>query len=399
MKKLLMIFIFIQSLFLMNSCEDALKLYPPDGLVKEEFWKTKEDVEAVLMAAYKNFATMDERLFYYGELRGDLVQEDNNLNNQLRNLKNGNIYPANPWSNWNSFYLAINNCNLVLKYSPQVKKIDPTFTDYKFNTFNAEAIFLRSLAYFYLVRVWKDVPFILTAYDSDNQDFFISKTDGDIIVDSLKTQLARVLNSIPKERETNEQTRGRATNGSVNALLADISLWKFDYEDVLKYVSNIESNNIYELLPGGQWFTIFSEGNTLEGIFEIQFDTKRGQDNSMYNITILQSHNLLASTYAQEILLPELSNEIVRGNGSIKPENGLIWKYVGQRPDGLSYRSVSNRTSCNWIVYRLADVLYMKAEALSQLGRYSEALSIVNELRTRAFMEPYGSYTQLPQAF
>jgi len=37
---------------LISSCEDWLELVPPDGLVRDEYWKTKEDVEASLMGAY-----------------------------------------------------------------------------------------------------------------------------------------------------------------------------------------------------------------------------------------------------------------------------------------------------------------------------------------------------------
>ena len=56
----------------------------------------------------------------------------------------------------------------------------------------------------------------------------------------------------------------------------------------------------------------------------------------------------------------------------------IIWKYVGRSPDGETARHSSEQTSANFIIYRLADVLLMKAEALSQLGRYYEALDIIN---------------------
>jgi hypothetical protein len=45
------------------SCNDYLELIPPGGLVREEFWKSKEDVEAVLMGAYQSFAALDGALF------------------------------------------------------------------------------------------------------------------------------------------------------------------------------------------------------------------------------------------------------------------------------------------------------------------------------------------------
>ncbi len=40
------------------SCENWLELIPPDGLVKDEYWKTKEDLKATLMGAYQQFARL-----------------------------------------------------------------------------------------------------------------------------------------------------------------------------------------------------------------------------------------------------------------------------------------------------------------------------------------------------
>ncbi len=88
----------------------------------------------------------------------------------------------------------------------------------------------------------------------------------------------------------------------------------------------------------------------------------------------------------------EYSRELIRGeNNSIRKWSEgdyVIWKYVGRAGDGKSFRAGNEMQSCNWIVYRYADVLLMKAEALSQLGRYSEALTIINQIRDRAEVFP-----------
>ena len=68
--KYLMIVVMVMS---QSSCNDWLELIPPGGLIREEFWKTKADVEAVLMASYSTISTMDRNLFLYGELRGDML--------------------------------------------------------------------------------------------------------------------------------------------------------------------------------------------------------------------------------------------------------------------------------------------------------------------------------------
>jgi hypothetical protein len=394
--KRIVLFLFIISTII--SCEDPLSILPPDGQVKDEYWKKKEDVEATLMGAYQQFARLDERLFFFGELRGDMIADRSNLPNDLRNIMFSNIYPWNWWVEWQPFYSVINYCNLILLYSPQVKLIDQTFTDYENEAFKSEAVFLRSLAYLYLVKLYKDVPFVLEPYDTDNQDFFIGKTSGEVILDSLESQLNRITQTIPESYETNAKTRGRATRGAVNALLADIALWKFDYESCIQYVENIEESDLYELVPGGEWFRIFSEGNTLEGIFELQYDSKIGENNATYRLTNPNSNYFEASTYAIELLSPEITSEVVRGNGTIDL-NKTIWKYIGAQPDGVTRRPGVEQSSCNWIIYRMADVLLMKAEALSQIGRYDEALTIVNNIHTRAFMPAIGSYEQTASAF
>ena len=84
----------------------------------------------------------------------------------------------------------------------------------------------------------------------------------------------------------------------------------------------------------------------------------------------------------------EFTRELNRGEDVSISKYGendfIIWKYVGPGADGENTRSGSEQNSANWIVYRLADVMLMKAEALSQLGRFQEALDIINEIRVRA---------------
>ncbi len=60
--------IYLAAFFLLSlsfSCSEWMELIPPQGLIREEFWKTKEDVQAVVMGAYQSFAEMDEKLFKF----------------------------------------------------------------------------------------------------------------------------------------------------------------------------------------------------------------------------------------------------------------------------------------------------------------------------------------------
>ena len=96
-----------------SSCNDWLTLEPPEGLIREEFWQTKEDVESAVMGAYHTLAAMDAKLFKYGEMRGDLVKADNNIAGDERLIMEGTIYPDNSLCDWTDFYKVINYCNEV----------------------------------------------------------------------------------------------------------------------------------------------------------------------------------------------------------------------------------------------------------------------------------------------
>jgi starch-binding outer membrane protein, SusD/RagB family len=375
------------------SCNDYLELIPPGGLVREEFWKTKEDVTAVLMGAYQTAATMDGALFTYGEARGDMVKADVNLVGSDENrLMESNIYPTNWLCNWNKFYQIINYCNEVIKNAPEVQKIDNTFTDFQLKGLMAEAIWLRALNYFYLVRLFKDVPLVLDPSASDEVDFYPLLTKGEDVLQQMLNDLNEYRPFATDGYKTIDEVKGRATKAAFDALLADISLWNFDYEKTIEYCDRIISNINYVLMPGTRWFEMFYPGNSLESIFEFQFNDKYNQKNSMYGKTNRYGYQFDPSTRAAELFARKYTVELTRGEdvsiAKISEDDYLIWKYVGRSPDGKTERSGTDQSSCNWIVYRLAEIYLFKAEALSQLSRFNEAAAIINTIRERANVVP-----------
>lgn len=374
---------------LIPACDGWLELVPPDGLVRDEYWQSKEDVEASLMGAYQQFAGLDATLFLAGELRGDLIVSDVNTIPDHRDIMNGNIFPDNSMCNWSGFYEAIRHCNSVLKNAPVVYKFDQTFSEYQLRGFESEALFLRSLAYFYLVRIYRNVPLVLEASESDDVDYFLPESSSEEVLAQVKADLLLARSGVTEDYGTLTENKGRATMQAINALLADVALWNFEYEECLTYINAVE-NAGFELVPGGQWFDIFYPGNSLESLFEFQFDASLEQYNSTYLLTYFRN-NFLVSQTALELLEPSQSKEIIRGDGSLRSQDLKIWKYAGAKADAYTVRSGEQAQSANWIVYRMADLKLMKAEALSQTGRFDEALIIVNDLRAKRLMNPISS--------
>lgn len=389
MRKQIKYLIVVLMIFTQISCKDWMELVPPGGLIREEFWKTRADVDAVLMAAYSDFASMDRNLFLYGELRGDMLQASSSLGGNERRVMENNIYPDNGFASWENFYKVINYCNEVIVNAPKVQEIDHTFTDYQMQGLVSEAYFLRSLAYFYLVRLFKEVPLVLEPSETDDTEFYVKKETEETVLNQIVKDLEANRAFAPSESfKTLKENKGRASKAAFDALLADISLWRFDYDNVIKYVNQIVVTNKFVLMPSSRWFELFYPGNSLESIMEFQFDGNMQQNNGTYDLTSRNSNQLKPSQKALEMLSFEFSSELVRGeDASIRKygeDDFIIWKYVGQAPDGQSARTGSQQYSANWILYRYADVLLMKAEALSQKEDYTAAYRIINEIRERA---------------
>ncbi|MCA1744366.1 MAG: RagB/SusD family nutrient uptake outer membrane protein, partial [Bacteroidales bacterium] len=386
-------------LFLLSftSCNDWLELYPENAQVSSQYWETKADVEAVLAAGYVRLRGSVDKLFVWGEVRGNGVMlvninKDDNTRAAQR-IRSMDILPSNLYAKWGEMYQVINIANSVIKYGPEVVEMDDSFTNEELNSFLSEAYFLRSLAYFYLVRTFRDVPYITQPYVNDDERFEVEKISGDLILDYLVEDLEKsrvaAKEFFPElDNEYQMNTKGRVTKWTINALLADIYLWQGNYEACISACDHIVASGRVGLISN--WFLNFFPGNSNESIFEIQYSYDRGQTNSFAGWFDV------APKYLASIATVQLFNE-TQGLGDVRGENGSfllggqalgIWKYMG-----LDYYDISTakRSSIqndqNYIVYRLADVLLMKAEALVMTENYEEAIGILNQIRARAGIE------------
>lgn len=407
MKKIIQIALF--SVLILASCDDYLDQYPINGLVQEEYWNNKEELHKVMIGAYAALADMDVQLFLFGELRADMLEMGNDIANftdsenyttsDITKVMEADILPSNTFAYWGGFYEVINYCNYVIKYAPIIKEKDDTFTDYYMQVYISEATALRSLMYFYLVRTFKDVPYITWPTESDMVELYPAKTDGEDILDAIIEEMV-TLGAVEKMADyygDTESTIGRINRYSAYAMIADIALWRFDYDLALTYIDKIESSGKYFLVSNDDWFTQFSDGNLYESLFEIQYDEAAGCSNRLYNMTIgVSSRYFMCSTYAQSLFIGEAygdaSTEKTRTEGTLLEDGTYgykIYKYIGESPNSSAkdaYYRTNNFNDANLILYRYADIMLMKAEALSQKEGpdFEATLDIINTIRYRA---------------
>lgn len=388
------------------SCSKWLDLKPQDGIVRQNFWQTKEQVSAAVTGIYASMLTtatnsttdrlaMAELFFIWGEGRGDMVTPGFAASVEERDIVNLNILSTNNFSNWRLLYQTINYCNTVIELAPAVRERDLTFTEPMLNQAVGEALAVRSLMYFYLVRVFRDAPMKLEATISDQDITPIPKTPADSILRQIEADLLQAEKWVPVTYGNVGFDKGRVTKGMVNALLADVYLWTDRYAECVAQCDKIISSGRYGLVTGrGAFFTEnFFKGNSVENIFELQFDVQK-----LNPFFLMQSASTrrwgAAAHLMEEVYGIDLVNAVPivdeRGDGAaLRPSDLTIWKYIGANSAGTTLRTL-DQSFAHWIFYRFADVLLMKAEAINQLNQPLEASRIVKVIRNRATALDFG---------
>jgi hypothetical protein len=414
-------------LFLVG-CNEFLTIYPTDKTIGEDFWKSKEDVNNMVRGAYSQMISegCQEKAIVWGSFRSDeLVQYKDNGNSDLQNVSAVNLLPTNGYNSWGDFYAVINRCNIVLNHIDEVLEVDPAFTQGDYDETRAQMLALRSLCYFYLVRTFRDVPYTTQSYEDDDQEMAIPQSTPDSVLQFCIRDLEEAERYIMKSGAYgtgNWRNKGYFTTDAVRALLADIYLWRAsmthdaaDYQKCVEYADKIiqakheyymsvnterinqVEEDIYHLTEGSLMFIyLFDIGNSHESILEWQYNSENAGIGKYYVNGHNDKHGIMMAS--KIFTLYENAANTKQGQMAFHSRNDYrFWQSVydannGEAIYGLdvrkmvetSYSIILNpgsgnnaakekpdkmpRTNRNWIVYRLTDVMLMKAEALVQLA-------------------------------
>ena len=362
--------------FGITGCNDWLTLAPPSDLIKEKFWTKSEDVTAALATTYDSYRDNAVNSLIWGEVRADIVDFDSEVTTvaDYLSIASSDISASNGKINWSGYYKTINLANTLMHYSNDVFEKDESFSLEMKNRIDGEALFLRALSYFYLVRIWKEVPLVIEPSISDTGNLFVPKSPEHVIIDQIITDLNEAKNKIGNELYLNrpEYFKGRANKYSVMALLADVYLWDEQYQKCIDLCDSIINSGLYSLEPSTSWFNLYNPGNSMaESIFEIQYDDKfDSQENPIYN----EQGGIMPISGSSSVLIDEqtLAKYFVPEDIRQCDVNTPTWKYYGVTLSGTLKRE-KNERDANFIYYRYADILLMKAEALNELDRTMEA--------------------------
>lgn len=416
----------------LTSCDDFLSIIPLNDVVLENYWTEEADVTSCVNSCYSQLETADclKRMLVWGEMRSDNLVTGSGAPLDITQIAEENLLETNGYTKWESFYQCINRCNTVLYYAPSIHEKDPNYTEAELKANIAEVTTLRSLCYFYLIRTFRDVPYVTEPSIDDGQDYRVPAMKFDEVLTHIIADCEAIKDdAVRSYGEDSELNSTRITRYAIYALLADMYLWKGDYNRCIEYCDkvirykqdeyeemlqeesslDVELYGEYPLISeapgnsayGGTAYTrIFGEGISFESIFELNFVDSETKQNEMvrdfYGSVSNDAGQLSGPSYFTTGV-EDGTNTYFRKTDSrfltnMKENNSTLYirKYV---TEGVSYRTTvttgglptvtettRGQNVGNWIVYRLTDLILMKAEAQIQLaGNVTEGGSLSQE--------------------
>jgi hypothetical protein len=237
----------------MQSCNGFLDVDSKHAASETQQWETLEDTRAALMGVYglMRLALAESNTHWVcGDMRmGDFtVYKRNDLQAVVDNELNKQYDLLEKISNWRRFYAVINAAAVFIEKAPQTVETDRSYSEQNLKYDIAQVRALRAFAYFYMARIWGDVP--LVTYSYDNGSFpSIPRTDIQIVLNYAKSELLAAVEDLPYQYGTSSNlyygSSGSAWQGilfnklSAYAVLAHISAWQGKYAEVDAYTSFI----------------------------------------------------------------------------------------------------------------------------------------------------------------
>jgi hypothetical protein len=390
---------------LVTGCTD-LEEEPVGVLAPEGFFKTEKDVQLAIYGAYGKIAADD----YWGRelslsltLREDMVDIGNRGTVAARiqiNDFNCDAFNGLITRFWPASYSIIGTVNAAIEGANVVED------EATKNRLVAEARFIRAFAYFNLVRLFEDIPYIGEAVTDPESLLSMSKTPASEVYSHIIEDLEFAKSNLPMTHP--ENARSRPSKGSAYTMLADVYLtlgeWQGAYDNA-KWVIDHASELGYGLEPDYQGLYISTNQDGMaEHIYVVEFKGLEsswpyntdshpaftgigGSDRSGWDVTVPSLavfDTWDARDYRRKVALADsaLYGGELRPYTEYnipRPHIAKYWRYPG------ASESTGNNGDTNYAIYRYAELLLTAAEALNEIsGPTAEAQGYVNMVRGRA---------------
>ncbi len=433
--------VMVMGLFSIISCNDLLDQEPLSIATPDNFWVSQSNAESAVAGGYgllKNTLLDNSAFLYWGEFTGMTFMNSRSwISDYIEGSGNYVLAYRDNTQNWKGFYRAANWALAIEKHVSEMP-------DSKFKSkaekdrIIGEAAFIRSISYFYMARIWGDVPIVTEVIESSDQ----LVKDGYIVTlprEDEKKVLAYALEAANKavtllkySSPGDPRWAIQANKGSAEALKAHIALWyaSRDNDNPQMIAEAIEAataviNNsnaslidyttdiVYDPVTGAASSDDFDKmciGQSRTGLFEINVSSSMNEsfrvssdDNTHTGLTLNYPIFKTASGASPYIDPDFYGSEMMdsdsdRDNDVRKDlffsaynysDESYLTKYSQRSEDANASDPYANFSESNILIFRLADIYLLRAEANMKLNKPFEAVADLNMIRSKANVPNY----------
>lgn len=421
-----------------NGCNKALDIVPASSYTGDNVFTTPDKVLLALYGVYSSYGEAWTtcrlyNIFLTDTDEGMMTGPDND--NTLRGIARWGPTPTNTTITpvYSTLYEGIERANICIEKIPAMDMYSNGSVPEKalLERMYGEALTLRALMYYELVRWFGDVPF-KTKPSVVGENFNLPRTSRDTIYDHILADLVTAAALVPWQSEVTQEER--VTKGAVKGVAARIALAAAGYSlrwdlatgagigmkkrndlqritELYKIARDqaydvIYSSASHDLLP--RYEDVFRNFATKkydkETIFQIGYygnnannriayengpdireGSKYGKSNSNYRVTPSYYYAFDSVDTRRDLAI---CNHFVDAANVFK---GVAFNNLTPGKWRLYWRSSIPiqplKTDFNWVILRFSDVLLMFAEAENEInnGPTAQAKECFERVRTRAY--------------
>lgn len=350
------------------------------------------------------------------------------------------------YADWNGYYKVIAQANLVIAHIQTMQ--ENVFAKGHKESLLGEALFLRALTYYNIACIWGNAPLIEESIESSSQVINSDKTlitigrSRDVeIMDSVLSDVNKAISMLDYGTPGSDTWGIRANKGGAEALAGSADLWQAflknrDGQPNTTYISDavikledVVNNGRYSLVSYSSQDAISNmyKGQSTEAVFEInissaQNETYRVDNGGIEFLTCKlppldgdaskdRASNINFVPYSEkQLIYPEYPQDI-RANLFFD-----AWDSPYNEPFSDVSQTATDRNKVTWMtkfanfvvdpqrqwneyiayfaesnipVFRFTGIKLLLAEAYVKNNDPGKAISIINEIRSRAGLNAY----------
>ncbi len=405
----------------LTACNDFLDVDSYHVASEDQQWTTLDQNRGALMGVYgltRAALATENTHWLCGELRGGdfTVYNRTDLGRVRQSDLRGPYESLKTVANWSRFYKAINAANLFIEKAPNVVGKDKAYSENTLEYDVAQARALRAFLYFYMARIWGDVPLIVYSYDNGSFPK-MERTPVETILNYAEGEFLAVVNKLPLVYGSSGNLYYNGdkaawygklmTRFSAYAALAHIAAWKGNYLDVAAYADFIigkggttdapNYTSTVDLVGAQGIFATKTPSLGLNRIIGFNFmatETESTTDGHLESLTLAEPYTrkIYPEIYVSKDSLRSIFSEINDGRFKVDGDTAV---YVGNMQSDIpvfcKVKVIQDGSAdgdyavfgSSIIFSRLEDIRLLRAEALAALRRGADALKDLNDIRSR----------------